>query len=29
MLLEAQGKGVLPEEFASGDISVLYKKGDP
>jgi hypothetical protein len=29
MLLEAQDNGVLPEEFASGDISVLYKKGDP
>jgi hypothetical protein len=29
MLLEAQSKGVLPEEFASGNISVLYKKGDP
>jgi hypothetical protein len=29
MLLEAQSKGVLPEEFASGEISVLYKKGDP
>jgi hypothetical protein len=29
MLLEAQSKGVLPEEFASGDISVLYKKSDP
>jgi hypothetical protein len=29
VLLEAQNKGTLPEEFASGDISVLYKKGDP
>jgi hypothetical protein len=29
MLLEAQSKGVLPKEFASGDISVLYRKGDP
>jgi hypothetical protein len=29
MLLEAQSKGVLPEDFASGDISVLYEKGDP
>jgi hypothetical protein len=28
-LLEAQNKGTLPEEFASGDISVLYEKGDP
>jgi hypothetical protein len=29
MLLEAQSKGVLPEEFATGDIPVLYKKGAP
>jgi hypothetical protein len=29
MLLEAQDRGVLPEEFALSDISVLYKKGDP
>jgi hypothetical protein len=29
MLLEAQNKGALPEEFASGDISVLYKEGVP
>jgi hypothetical protein len=29
MLLEAQRKGVLPSAFASGDIAVLYKKGDP
>jgi hypothetical protein len=29
MLPEAQDNGVLPEEFASGDNSVLYEKGDP
>jgi hypothetical protein len=29
MLLEAQDNGVLPEEFASGEISVLYKKRRP
>eukprot|EP00962_Isochrysis_galbana_P012211 scaffold3451_cov116-Isochrysis_galbana.AAC.3 len=28
MLLEAQNTGSLPEAFSSGDISVLYKKGD-
>jgi hypothetical protein len=29
MLLEAQDEGKFPESFAAGDISVLYKKGDP
>jgi hypothetical protein len=29
MLLEVQRKEVLPSAFASGDIAVLYKKGDP
>eukprot|EP00962_Isochrysis_galbana_P024114 scaffold7374_cov112-Isochrysis_galbana.AAC.8 len=29
LIIEAQHTGHLPESFTSGDISVLYKKGDP